>query len=107
MPTAAIPTSTASSGSRRPSSTTRSAKRLPVALGRLALRFALPLTPQDVPALEVGAVGGFLEDEVLGEARRVVADVKTVMNTSIGPPGRPRCRSAEPSGSQKTPSLRS
>ena len=47
-----------------------------VRLGRLARRRAGPGVAQDVAALEVAAVAGLLEDEVLGEVRLVVAHVQ-------------------------------
>src|SRR5262249_21051472 len=52
------------------------AKRLAIALGRLALNLSLPRMLQDVASLEIVAVAGLLEDEILGEARGVVADVE-------------------------------
>ena len=65
-----------------------------IALGRLALRLSLPRMPQDVASLEVGAIGDLLEDEILWEARGVVADVETSQE-DVHRPARSGARSVD------------
>src|SRR5260370_34787071 len=77
-----------------------------VVTGRLAFASAQPRVPEHEAALEVRAVGGLLEDEVLGKVGGAVADVEAGQEHAHpappppGPPGRrslaPRVRRSAP-----------
>ena len=61
-------------------------QRPAVVAGLCALRLALPRVAQDVAALEVLAVAGLLEDQVLGEVLAVVAHVEAGEEDVLAPP---------------------
>src|SRR4029078_9712433 len=57
---------------------------------------AAPVVAQDVTPLEVLAIAGLLEDEVLGEVRAVVAEMQS-RDEDVARPGEPRvCRTDDP-----------